>query len=144
LWRNASSPGFASYPDARLEPVLSLAEVLSMTSLEQKLIFRYNTTKLSTQIPMSHPSHSKNWYNVETVVEMLIYETPRGEKYAPHIGNLCVGFTELTIDGLEEEIEDMRCVWPFVFPKTLQTKEVIKLIKKKYPAYREILALREV
>jgi len=85
-----------------------------------------------------------DWYDVEIVVEILIHETPRGERCAPEIGNLCVGFTSLTLDKLEEEIEDLRMHWPRVFPKDLDTKELLRLIKKKYKPYEEILALREV
>lgn len=88
-------------------------------------------------------SSQEKWYDVETVVEMLIHETPRGQKYAPHIGNLCIGFTHLTIQKLEEELKDIRACWPFIFPATMSTQEVIRLIIKKYPAYRELLALRD-
>jgi hypothetical protein len=87
-------------------------------------------------------SKKKNqWYDVGVVVELLINETPRGEKYAPEIGNLCIGFTSLSIDKLEDEIEEMRTDWPFVFPRTVSTGEILKLIKKKYPAYEEILTV---
>ena len=91
---------------------------------------------------MSH-TQSSQWYDINTVVEMLIHETPRGEKYAPHFGNLCIGFTHLTIDKLEEELKDIRTCWPFIFPATMSTSEVIRLVKKKYPAYQELLALRD-
>ena len=74
---------------------------------------------------------------------MLIHETPRGQKYAPHIGNLCIGFTELTLDKLEGELKEIRACWPFIFPATLSTQEVIKLIVKKYPAYQELMTLKE-
>ncbi|HLD07735.1 MAG TPA: hypothetical protein VJB60_01595 [Candidatus Peribacterales bacterium] len=88
-------------------------------------------------------SKTSEWYDVETVVEMLIHETPRGQKYAPHIGNLCIGFTELTLDKLEGELKEIRACWPFIFPATLSTQEVIKLIVKKYPAYQELMTLKE-
>ncbi len=88
-------------------------------------------------------SSQGKWYDVETVVEMLIHETPRGQKYAPHIGNLCIGFTHLTLEKLEGELKDIRACWPFIFPATMSTQEVIRLIIKKYPAYRELLALRD-
>jgi len=87
----------------------------------------------------SNSKKDNQWYDVGVVVELLINETPRGEKYAPEIGNLCIGFTSLSIDKLENEIEDMRADWPFVFPKTFSTGEILKLIKKKYPAYEEVL-----
>jgi len=77
------------------------------------------------------------------VVELLVGETPRGEKFAPEIGNLCIGFTSLTLDELGKEIDDMRVDWPFVFPKTLPTKDILQLIRKKYDGYQDILALRE-
>ena len=88
-------------------------------------------------------SKTSEWYDVETVVEMLIHETPRGQKYAPHIGNLCIGFTELTLDKLEGELKEIRACCPFIFPATLSTQEVIKLIVKKYPAYQELMTLKE-
>ena len=97
---------------------------------------------MSNTKPASRNSKNKNeWYDVEVVVELLINETPRGEKYAPEIGNLCIGFTSLSLDKLGEEIDDMRVDWPFVFPKTVSTSEILKLIKKKYPAYEEILTV---
>ncbi|HLC76419.1 MAG TPA: hypothetical protein VJB82_04875 [Candidatus Peribacterales bacterium] len=83
------------------------------------------------------------WYDVETVVEMLIHETPRGQKYAPHFGNLCIGFTHLTIDKLEEELKDIRTCWPFIFPATMGTQEVLRLIQKKYPVYSELMELKD-
>jgi hypothetical protein len=94
------------------------------------------------------PSNTKqtddcNWYDVDIVVELLIHETERGQRYAPEIGNLCVGFTTLTLDGLGQEIDDIRETWPFIFPKTTETKDILKIVKKKYPAYEEILALRD-
>ena len=88
--------------------------------------------------------NSDRWYDVSIVVELLIHETPRGEKYAPEIGNLCVGFTSLTLDRLGEEIDDVRLCWPVIFPKTLSTKELLQLVEKKYMGYEEMLALKEV
>ena len=84
------------------------------------------------------------WYNVDIVVEILINETPRGQRYAPEIGNLCIGFTKLTIDKLRDEIDDMRATWPFLFSKATSTKDLLKIVKKKYSAYQEIMSLREV
>lgn len=86
---------------------------------------------------------NQQWYDVDVVVEMLIHETERGQRYAPEIGNLCVGFTNLTLEKLGEEIEDIREVWPFIFPKKTPTTDLLKMVKKKYPAYKDILALRE-
>ena len=83
------------------------------------------------------------WYDIDVVVELLIHETPRGKKYAPEIGNLCIGFSSLSLDSLEDEIEDMRKDWPFVFPKTLGTSDILKVIKKKYTGYKELVALRD-
>ena len=77
-------------------------------------------------------------------MEVLIHETPRGEKYAPEIGNLCIGFTSLSLEKLGDEIEDMRSHWPSVFPKDIPTKDILRLIKKKYPGYKELFVLREV
>ena len=85
----------------------------------------------------------KDWYDLDVVVEVLIHETPQGEKYAPEIGNLCIGFTSLSLDKLGEEIEDMRRCWPAIFPKDTSTKDVLRLIKKKYLGYQETLALRD-
>ena len=94
---------------------------------------------------MANTKHKNDqWYDVSIVVELLIHETPRGEKYAPEIGNLCIGFTSLTPEKLGEEIDDMRSCWPAVFPKTLTTKDLLNLVKKKYKGYKEILALRDV
>ena len=85
----------------------------------------------------------KDWYDLNVVVEVLIHETLRGERYAPEIGNLCIGFTSLSLDKLGEEIEDMRRYWPAIFPKDTSTKDVLRLIKKKYLGYQETLALRD-
>lgn len=94
-----------------------------------------------TQKFMSN-TKTPQWYDVETVVEMLIHETPRGQKYAPNIGNLCIGFTHLTLEKLEGELKDIRACWPFIFPATMSTQEVIRLIQKMYPAYAELMELK--
>ena len=88
--------------------------------------------------------NEERWYDVNVVVELLIHETQRGETYAPEIGNLSVGFSELTPEKLAEELEDMRTHWPSIFPKNLSTGEILTLIRKKYAAYEDILALRDV
>ena len=85
----------------------------------------------------------KDWYDLNVVAECLIHETPRGDSYEQEIGNLCIGFTSLSLDKLGEEIEDMRRYWPAIFPKDTSTKDVLRLIKKKYLGYQEILALRD-
>ena len=101
----------------------------------------------NTHMSHTHPKQGKEkeqWYDVDVVVELLIHETPRGETYAPEIGNLCVGFTHLSPEKLGEEITDMRAHWPFIFPKTLSTEDLLKLVRKKYSSYEEIVTLQNV
>lgn len=78
------------------------------------------------------------WYVVDTVVDLLVSELPHGGRYAAYIANLCVGFSKLTRDLLKEELEDMRSHWPFVFPKTFSTDELLGLIEEKYPLYTKV------
>lgn len=85
------------------------------------------------------PTKKQDWYDVDTVVELLIHETPRGERYAPEISNLCIGFTSFTLETLGDEIEDIRSVWPFIFPKATSTSDLLRIVKKKYPAYKDTL-----
>jgi hypothetical protein len=93
---------------------------------------------------MAHTKTSQQkWYNLGIVVEILIHETERGEKYAPEIGNLCVGFSSLTPEKLEEEINNLRSFWPFVFPKNISTKDILTMVKKRYPAYEELLVSKD-
>jgi hypothetical protein len=92
---------------------------------------------------VSHTQNTKDWYDVSIVVELLIHETPRGEKYAPEISNLCIGFTSLSLEKLGEEIDDMRAYWPAVFPREVSTNDLLKLVQSKYKGYKEILALRD-
>ena len=95
---------------------------------------------------MSHlkSAHGEQWYDVDVVVELLIHEMPRGERYAPEIGNLCVGFSRLSPEKLLQELTDMRAHWPFLFPKDFTTTEILRLIQKKYPAYQEIVTLQQI
>jgi hypothetical protein len=97
---------------------------------------------MSHNIKRVSSKKTDKWYDIDVVVELLIHETPRGKKYAPEIGNLCIGFSSLSLDSLENEIEDLRKDWPFVFPKTLGTNDILCVIKKKYVGYKELLALK--
>ena len=87
--------------------------------------------------------HEKT-YDVNVIVELLIHETSQGRKYAPEIGNLCIGFTSLNSEALFGEIEDMRGYWPYLFPKALSTEKILQIVEKKYPAYEEVMVLKEV
>lgn len=78
---------------------------------------------------------NQTWYVVDAVVDLLVHELPQGEENEAYIANLCVGFRKLTRDLLYEELEDMRICWPFVFPATFSTGEILGLIEEKYHLY---------
>jgi hypothetical protein len=77
----------------------------------------------------------QTWYVVDTIVDLLVHELPHGHENEAYIANLCVGFQKLTRDLLFEELQDMRDCWPFVFPATFSTGEVLGLIEEKYHLY---------
>ena len=78
------------------------------------------------------------WYLVDVVVDLLVHELPHGSDYEAYIANLCVGFRQMTRDLLLEELEDMRNCWPFVFPSTFSTGEILGLIEEKYHLYAKL------
>lgn len=99
---------------------------------------------LFTSTPMPQPAKhdEKNWYDTNVITEILIQETPAGQKYAPYVSNLCVGFPRLTLEGLQQELDDLRVCWPFLFPKAVPTRALTLLVKEKYPKYRKSMELQ--
>lgn len=88
-----------------------------------------------TKTMQTKNSSKEKWFDTSIVVEVLIGEISSKPSDAPIIANLCIGFTSLSKERLEDEINNLRAWQPRIFPKSMPTNKILGIVEKKYSAY---------